>query len=529
MTVGLESYCECPEETDWQPYSCDPCLVIDANSHDIELAVVEFTGDFLVGGEPAPASEYDDANLWLENSRTGDRVLVGNTHDLSFAVRVTPGIYELVYEVETPGAQLPRNPRVQLSTMALFDSRAGNIDIPVARVWGPITLDGAAPPADEYDDANVLLRDVQTGAEVIAGNTHDGEVEVAVVPGSYDLVYRSETPGQVAPINDGAVLETLTIFAGDNQHDVEITSVSMQGEFLLDGVAAPVSEYEDANVMLESLAGGAVALGNTHDGAYQVNVIPGDYAVVYMHESGASVPQNQRATIMNVLANGSGPVAIDVPMVQLSGDLTVNGALPPSSEFDDGLVYLGGHGNDDIVALGNTHDGPYQVNVIPGEYDVYYSQETAGGTVPENKRARVRDQVVVDGNMAVDVDIEAISISGSLTLGGQVPPTSVYEDGRLYLRNAQTDDALLLGSTSGGSYSAVVMPGQYEVFYAQEAGGDVPSNQNASLGPVAIAEPMTLDLDVPVVDLGGPGPGRRCARTKLGGRWRPAGLAHPRR
>ncbi len=155
------------------------------------------------------------------------------------------------------------------------------------------------------------------------------------------------------------------------------------------------------------------------------------------------------------------------------------------------------------MPLGNTHDGGYAVNMIPGTYDVFYAQETSGGTVPENKRARVLTSVPVDNDGVLDIDVEAVAISGSFTLAGEPPPSSVYEDGSIYLRNTETDDAVLLGNTHNGSYSAIVVPGNYELFYVQEVGGGVPSNQNAALTGVMIGAAMTLDVDVPVVDLSG--------------------------
>ena len=55
----------------------------------------------------------------------------------------------------------------------------------------------------------------------------------------------------------------------------------------------------------------------------------------------------------------------------------------------------------------------------------------------------------------LDVDIEAVPVSGQLTFDGDQPPSSVYQDGRLFLRNTELDDSLLLGSTHGGSLRRV--------------------------------------------------------------------------
>ena len=61
----------------------------------------------VVAGDLAPASEYDDANFYLENPRSGDRIWLGNSHDGQLGALAVPGIYDLVYESETVGAEMP--------------------------------------------------------------------------------------------------------------------------------------------------------------------------------------------------------------------------------------------------------------------------------------------------------------------------------------------------------------------------------------------------------------------------------------
>ena len=504
VMIGPDAYCECPEGTAWEPYACGECPPITAVVHDIELTYVDFSGEYLLGDGAPPVIEYDDANIWLENARTGDRVRVGNTHELAFSVRVTPGIYDLIYEVESPGARMPHNPRVSLGKIALFASLARDIEIPVARVSGEIMLDGEVPPQQEYDDGNVFLRDRESGAEVLLGDTGELGFAVNVVPADYDIVYRVESPGPKVPRNDGAVLGTLSAGAGAVSLTVDIETVPLAGEFLIGSQTPPATEYNDGNVWLESGDGGRVYVGNTHDLSYDLRVIPGTYDLVYVHESGVDVPQNQHA-VFAAQRSAVSLTQIDVPMVALSGTINLDGASPPQDEFDDGVVYLASaaDGSDDVAVLGNTHDGAYQVNVIPGSYAVYYALETAGGTVPENKRARIGEGLSFDADTSHDIDITTVSVTGALTIDGAQPPSSVYEDGRIYLRNATSEDSILLGSTHEGSYAAVVVPGEYDVFYTQEVGGQVPSNQNAMLRSESIQASVVLDLDVASIDLEG--------------------------
>jgi hypothetical protein len=513
VTVEGEIFCECPEGTAWAADGCEPCPLVDPSGHELIVPVVGFDGEFRVNGVAPPKSEYDDANLWLENSSTQDRVALGNSHDGEFAVRVTPGLYDIVYEVETPGPLMPHNPRVVLGKVALFESTTRPIDIPVVALGGQVLLDGVSPPASEYDDANIYFRDHLNHTEVHAGNTHDGSWALNLVPGSYDIIYRVETPGELTPRNDGAVLRSLDITGSLEVLNVEISSAPLTGAYLINTVPAPVSEYNDANIFLESDEGGTVALGNTHDQTFAMRVIPGDYALIYAHETGAEVPQNQRGRFDEVSVPVDGTTKdVDIPMVDLSGALTINTAPAPASEYDDGIVTLIGLDSSDTLLLANTHDQGYAVKLLPGSYRVHYASETSGGTVPQNTSV-VLDELVVDSDATnVDIDIPAVSLSGSFTVAGGAPPDSVYEDGRIYLRSISSPDAdagaspdaVLLGNTRDGGYTAIVVPGEYEAFYTQETGGEVvPSNQNASLGLVTVAGGMTLDLDVPVVALSG--------------------------
>ena len=421
VDIDGEVFCECPEGTEWSPYGCAPCPPVDPTGAALAVPIVRFDGEFRVNGVAPPKSEYDDANLWLENTSTHDRVALGNSHDGSFAVRVTPGLYEVVYEVETPGAVMPHNPRIVLTKLALFEPTTRDIEIPVASLGGAFTLDGVAPPVSEYDDANVYFRDHVGQVEVLAGNTHDGSWTVNLVPASYDVVYRVETPGPITPRNDGAVLQTLEVTSSVEVLPLAILSAPVTGSFLIAGAPAPQSEYDDANLWLESDLGGRVALGNSHDQTFAMRVIPGAYAAVYAHETGVNVPRNQQAVFAAVAVGQDGAdLALDVPMVALSGALTINGVAAPASEYDDGVVSLHGIDSDDVLVLGNTHDQSYAVNLIPGTYELVYAHETAGGTVPQNTRASLGQLVVGAPVGGHDVDVSAVPVAGNFTVGGGV-------------------------------------------------------------------------------------------------------------
>jgi hypothetical protein len=496
-------YCDCAQGTVWTPTSCEPCPVAAPADADIEVTVVTLGGRFLVGGKATPTSEYDDAVIWLENPHTGDRVELGNTHDSEYLVRLTPGVYDLVYEAQTPGTLMPANARALLGKVAVFEDGVKDVDVPMAIRGGELRLDGMPAPADEYDDARIFFRDPTTGTEVLAGNTHEQSYSVVLVAGTYEVVYRIETAGPKMPRNDGAILDVVDVFGTEDLLHVDVPSGPLSGQFLVEGEPPPASEYEDARIELASETGGTVALGNTHDQSYSIVVVPDTYEVVYRHESGTHLPLNRRAPLGDIDTGSVTQADIDVPRIHLDGSLTIGGGTPPASEFDDGVLWLSTSAGDE-VALGNTHDLGYSVALVPGTYDVYYAQESGGGGVPQNKGARLQAGVAIPASTTLDLDVDAVAISGAFTISGAAPPASAYANGRVWLRDRDTGDAILLGLTHEQGYAALVVPGEYDLVYSEETGGDgVPANQSAALGTVVVAAPMSLDVEIPAVTISG--------------------------
>ena len=217
---------------------------------------------------------------------------------------------------------------------------------------------------------------------------------------------------------------------------------------------------------------------------------------------GDQVPVNT-AAVVDVL-DASGDAAehdIDVQTAIVSGTITVGGGAPPTDPSNDGLLLLRNAETGDEARLGNTHDGAYSRRVVRGAYDVHYRQETSSGGVPVNTNAWLQ-AVEVQGGSSLDIDVPMVTVSAAITLNGQPPPDSAYDDGLLYLRNEQSGDSVLLGNTRLASLQRPVVPGTYELFYVVEAAGPtVPINAEAHLGTVDVASSPDLMVDIPVTTM----------------------------
>ncbi|MCX4247541.1 Kazal-type serine protease inhibitor family protein [Paraliomyxa miuraensis] len=465
----------------------------DAASWEIDVPAVDLHGSILMNGSPAPASLYENGELVLRQRSTGDEVVLGESYDGEYRVMVLPGTYDLHYRRKLAQDVMPINRDARLATVDVdgFDDLELTIDVPVANLSGSFTLDGAAPPAGAYESGRILLRDLWTHDEVVLGNTNDGSYEAPIVAGDYEVVYQRLLGGDQVPVNQRAVLGQVTLAAGRETHDVDIATAVISGTITVGGAAAPADPADDGLILLRNPdTGDEAVLGNTADGSYTRRVVRGTYDVHYRQEtSSGGVPVNTNARLSSIDVMGGASFDVDVPMVTVSTSVTVGGAAPPSSVYDDGLLYLVDEQTGDAVLLGNTRLASLQRPVVPGTYDLLYVVEAAGPTMPINSKSWLGS---VDVNAPTDlaVDIPVAVFQGAITLNGATPPGGFYDRASLVLHDVLTDDEIDLGTIDVGSFARTINAGTYVLAYRMLATtGDVPANTNAGLVCVELTAP----------------------------------------
>jgi hypothetical protein len=513
----------CAFDEEGAPYCvCDPgyaayglrCLQCAATNgvFDVDVPSVAVSATFLLAGEPFPASIYERGEVVLRDPVTGDEVPLGDTGQggSDGAVAVVPGTYEVHYAWKVGSALVPANRGAKLVTVVIphADDHELIIDVPVVEIAGAFTLGGAPAPGSQYENGAVVLRNAATGDEVPLGDTRDGDYRAMVIPGSYHVHYRRKQATDLAPVNVDARIGEVVIDGNTLAQtlDLDVPVTTLSGSFTIDGQTPPQSIYENGRILLRSLAtGDEVVLGQTRDGSYSLPVVPGPYQLVYQRlQGGQEVPVNRAAVLDEpTLEPGSRTLDIDVATAVISGTITVGGIPAPADPGDDGLLLLRNPASGDEALLGNTAAGSYTQRVVRGAYDVFYRQETSGGGVPVNTNARLQ-AIDVQGGASFDVDVPVVTVSASVTVGGQAPPESVYDDGVLYLRDPATGDSVLLGNTRLAQLQRPVVPGTYELLYVVEAAGPtMPINARSRLDTVEVGPATELEVDIPVAVLQG--------------------------
>jgi hypothetical protein len=271
-----------------------------------------------------------------------------------------------------------------------------DLEVSSAVLQGNITLAGAnfaeANAASSYSYGWLFLR-AQTSDQEIEVATDDGTYTLPLIPGSYDLYYQSKSnPAQDAPSNEIAKLESgIVVSASGTTHDIDIPISTVSGSFTIGGKErADLDGYGQLFLQTED---GRLALNVDSEGRFSETLIAGTYDVYYQYLlTGTDVPQNTIARIGEVaLPSGPFQLDIDVPVTLVSGDLTLGGQSAEPLSPDGRISVQDEFGETEIGLLSSGH---YEVALVPGSYDVYYSNPQANLLAPLNAKAKIGCLVV---------------------------------------------------------------------------------------------------------------------------------------
>jgi hypothetical protein len=411
-----------------------------------------------------------------------------------------PGVYDVYYSW-TSGSGIPRNQLTRvLRGVALRQDRALIIDVPMVTVGGVKQHNGL--PFGYDGVAELRLRSVGRRGEVPLGGAQPSEFLVSLIPGTYTFEYDWQA-GVALPQNQRASVRRFLLSRSSPNLILNVPSVIQDFAFLHNGQGFPPSMFDYGTIVLTRPGQEEVAIGPTYEAGPAVRLIPGTYDAHWRHGAGASVPRNEDAKFRRGLIVNGSPLVIDVRSVEVSGDIRLNGQVPPGSAFDDARLSLAVPNSPDRAYLGNTRYGAYQIRVVPGRYDVVY-EHIVGAAVPGNTRATlVRGwKVAAQPNRTIDIPVG--TYEGAFFLNGESFPISEFDRGRLdVLPLSREGSPIDLGMTTWGLFSRRLLPGLYRTAYTHVVGAGVPANLLTTIrtrpwrvlqgdGPAASAD--TLDV-----------------------------------
>jgi hypothetical protein len=284
--------------------------------------------------------------------------------------------------------------------------------------------------------------------------------------------------GANVPGNTDARIER-GLVANGGLRVVDVPSVEVSGDFLVNGQPTPISEFENARLhLVVRRTGDTVVLGQTRFGGYAKRVVPGRYDVVYEHLTGAAVlPSNPRATLARGWQVEDSPSrTIDIPAGTYRGDLLWNGGDFPLSEFQSGEVYAVPAAEGwDPVPLGRTHHRAFERVLLPGRYQVGYAHGVGSG-VPQNTFTTFgRTRHIVKGTeISAAIDLPSGPLEVTYRHNGTAMPEGGPQNARVHLAHAR--NYLRLHESIEGTRVVEAMEGRFDLFYQYRGGPDLPRN-----------------------------------------------------
>jgi hypothetical protein len=522
---------------------CSGIEITSSGNLDLDAKSVLVSGAVSLNGGAFPdLGDYRGA-LYFDNLDTGDRLDLdlGVSGPASYAARIPPGQYDIGYEgngsgCDTPGWPLPCNDGTLLKNIAISGDGALDVDVPAVHVQGGVAINGQAMPAASGDRGQLEF-DLDGGGSAYTasfGPSGPASYQIALLAGSYTIRWSGSSSlcesGGVSPVpcNYGPVLKGVSL-TSDGALDVDVPTVHVQGTVAVNGQAMPSANGDRGQLEFDLDGGGSAytkGFGASGPGSYQMTLLSGSYSVRWsgsssLCESGAGspVPCNDGPVLKGVSLTSDGALDVDVPTVHVQGSVAINGQPMPGASGDRGSIEfdLDGGGSATTKSFGPSGAASYQITLLSGSYSLHWDGSSSlcdadtPSPVPCND-GPVMKNVSLTSDGALDVNVPAVHVEGSVRINGQAMPNADGNRGSLEFEldggsSGYTKD---FASTGAASYQLTLLAGGYTVSWDgnsslcdAETPSPVPCNYGPVLENLALMSDGALDVDVPTVTVNG--------------------------
>lgn len=431
-----------------------------------------------------------------------------------------------------PEGPMPCSGGAVLAGVTLADSGVLDLDIPAVVVSGAVTQDGAVLP--DAAGPRGHLEFASTAAEVAATASLDasgpGAYAIALFPGTYDVVFAGDpalcTDGAApVPCNRGVALPGVDIGAS-GVLDVDVRRVEASGAVTVNGAAIADGAADRGALRFDpagATTGGLVVapFGATGPVDYAVSLVAGRYTVSLAADpsqcTGDAAPPTPCVggpLLAEIDLQSSGVLDVDIPLIEVSGAITLAGGALPDETGDRGALAFARATDVVSVALASSGPKDYRLGLMPGEYTIAYTANPGlcdGVTAPAMPCAGgPLQKLPLMASGTLDVDIPVVAISGQVTLDGAALPDQPADRGSVVFTGAgESSLSVALATGPFAGYAVTLLPGTYDVAYASagECVGPpddaMPCGGGRLLAGVALAGDGVLDVDIPKVDISG--------------------------
>ena len=455
---------------------------------DLDVRAVRVQGQVTLRGAALPEGSRGSIVFGSEAGQLA--APISSSGASRYDVHLLSGRYDVRYAPPACGTgELPCNGGELRAGLELSADGVLDVDLPSVRVRGAVTLAGAAfPDATGSRGAVALVAEDEGRVSDELGSSGPAEYDLYVWPGRYDVRWQAPAAlcaspgGTPLPCIDGVLREGVAL-SGDGVLDIDVPSVRVRGAVTLAGAPMPEVSGTRGRVAFVAEDGArsvAFALPGSGTAGYDVHLLPGTYDVRFEGESSrclsagdvrAPIPCNGGVVRSGLAVTSAGVVDLDVRSVRVRGAVTIDGAPVPEGGADRGGVVFESEGGSLAASFGAFGPAVFDVHLLAGSYSVGFRGAGSCGAsdgprIPCNGGV-LRPSVRFDADGVLDLDVRAVRVRGSVTVGGAQPGPGAR--GSLRFRGLEelgAGPSLGLGADGPADYTVTLLAGRYAVEHA---------------------------------------------------------------
>ncbi|MGI6393301.1 MAG: hypothetical protein ACOX2F_00990 [bacterium] len=478
------------------------------------LETVQINGAVSIDGKTMPNNTKDAyeerGSIRFTDNESGSflHVSIGSSGVAAYSTKLYKKSYTATFLPNSENYQnaVPVINMILDKNITLNSDVTKNFNLETVNISGNITLNGSTMPNNTFQYSEhesrgfvqIINAESLSTLQISLGSSGVAAFNKTVYKGKYNLWL---TPASSSNQN---VLPSLSVILAkeveiksDMTKSFNLETFTVSGNISLNGSVMPnntkqYNEMEQRGYINfkneESGSYTSLLIGSSGVAAFSQKLFKGSYTVSlqpYSSNYQNVLPDLDLILVRKMEVFGNLQKEFNVETAVFKGVINLNGqSMPNNTEMNSqnekrgSVIFKNKESGDRLwFNLGSAGIAAYSATLYKGKYDVILSPERASyqNVLPEIETI-LETNVVFNGPITKDYNVETVNITGTVTLNGSIMPNNTkqsnqYESrGFVVFRDKGTSDYLpvTIGSSGVGAYSTKLFKNSYDVDFSAE-------------------------------------------------------------
>ncbi len=494
--------------TTGQPLPCQTSIrrkavsLLTSGSFNLDVQVSTLSGEVRANGAALASATASRGQLrFADADGNGPLADLGATGPATYSVKLYPGPHSVTVtkSASCTVGPLPCQARKAVPSVTVLPTPASlDLDVPVISLSGSVKANGLAlgNSASGGERGTLSFKDAVGTVTAPLGASGPATYQALLLySGDYDVEVRNTSDCPKGPLPCGAYSVRKGVsLRTSGSYDVDLPVARLTGAVTVNGQTPGDSPSLSSRGQL-SFSGPiqtGVALSSTGPATFELALYPGSYEVEFAKTTGdcprGPTPCQSRVLKPALAVSTSGALALDLPVLELSGVVKVDGASAPVSATgaDRGLIRFQEKDSGDVLAsVGASGPAQYQLRLFPGTYSVTFENRldcpaTGSPPYPCQGEVLLKDPLSLAASGNLDFELKTVTLSGTVRLNGAALPASPNGVPRGAVRFGLAGGGAAqapLSASGAATYSLRLLQGSYDLGFSNDTdcpGGATP-------------------------------------------------------